>query len=86
MSKQEEIKEELKEYLRPNLKYEDEDCLDRVVYMVLDKLRSKDVMIRVESRLPPRGLWIDSNRGWLRPSEVQAIMDLAVEPLIKEKP
>ncbi len=48
MTKQEEIKRTIKEYLRPNLKYEDESLIDGVVYILLDKLHSQGVVIKVK--------------------------------------
>ena len=47
MTKQEKIREIVKKYLRPNLKYEDESLIDGVVYVLLDKLNSQDVVIKV---------------------------------------
>ncbi len=48
----EEIREGLKEYLRPNLKYEEESLVDGVVIMVLETLSLLGVVIKEDGELP----------------------------------
>ena len=52
MTRQEAILRKVKEYLGPNLKYENETLIDGVVYVLLIILKSQGMVLKVDAELP----------------------------------